>query len=114
MRLPILIINILAATFCNEYFIDNSANSSKEDGSLQNPFQSMEKVLSYYLGFSNLSVPLFHISILSNTYNYSINATVYVTKSLQISFMDRKNKAGLKVYGNFQIEANGSLINYLI
>ena len=113
MRLPFIFVYILATTLCNEYFIDNSANFSKEDGTLQYPFQSMEVVLSYYLGFSN-SVPLFHIIILSNTYNYSINATVYVTKPLQISVINDKNKVGLKVYGSFQIEENGSLINYFI
>ena len=111
MRSITVIIFCLINVECVEYFIDNSVTFLTENGSFDYPFRSLDDALKYYNPYSNDSDPSFHVIILSNTFNYSINELYVVQKPLQISFLNEQNKAGIIFSSkNFHIQENGESI----
>lgn len=108
MRFLFMIIYFFKYFLCFQYFVDNTVNFSKGNGSLAYPFRLLDDVLSYYISFSNSSESMFQIIILSNPFNYSINVLFSVIKPLKISFIDPKHKVGIIFSsGKFEIEENG-------
>ena len=108
MRFLFLSMYFFKYFLCFQYFVDNTVNFSEGNGSLAYPFRLFDDVFSYYISFSNSSDSMFQITILSNTFNYSINALFNIIKPLKISFIDDENKFGLIFSsGKFQIEENG-------
>ena len=112
MRFHFFSFFFLAKALCFEYFLDNTSNSSTENGSFEYPFRQLDDALRGYIIFSNGSDSLFEIRILTNTYNYSFNEDLFnVKKTLKISFMNETTKAGIIFSsGSFKIEENGKFI----